>query len=141
MKIEGVNQQHHFSGQLNTNRQGSQQRAAIAVEEIQSRQKNPMDETKSKQKNVMDETQFRENPMKKEVDQERLMPIIDQANKSFEAFDRRFEFSFHEKTNAIMIKVIDRNNDEVIREIPPEKLVNMMANMLEVAGLLIDERA
>ena len=47
----------------------------------------------------------------------------------------------HDKLNVVMVKVIDTSTDEVIREIPPKKLLDMVANMLDVAGLLMDDRA
>jgi flagellar protein FlaG len=43
-----------------------------------------------------------------------------------------------EKAN--MVKVIDINTREVIREIPPEKILDMVATMLEMAGIIVDER-
>ncbi|HHY78507.1 MAG TPA: flagellar protein FlaG, partial [Clostridiales bacterium] len=52
----------------------------------------------------------------------------------------RFEYSIHEATKQIMVKVIDKETDEVIREIPPEKILNMVAKMWEIAGLIVDER-
>ena len=39
-----------------------------------------------------------------------------------------------------MVKVINSINDEVIREIPPEKILDMVAHMLEIAGIIVDER-
>jgi len=39
-----------------------------------------------------------------------------------------------------MVKVIDINTNEVIREIPPEKILDMVATMLEMAGIIVDER-
>lgn len=71
---------------------------------------------------------------------EDLQDALDQANKSFEPLNRHFEFSSHEKLDRTMVKVINTKTDEVIREIPPEKLVDMVANMLEIAGILVDER-
>jgi uncharacterized FlaG/YvyC family protein len=53
----------------------------------------------------------------------------------------RFEFSVHEGTEKIMVKVIDEGTDEIIREIPPEQILNMVAKMWELAGLLVDKRA
>jgi flagellar protein FlaG len=35
---------------------------------------------------------------------------------------------------------VDSNTKEVIREIPSEKILDMFASMLELAGLLVDER-
>jgi flagellar protein FlaG len=39
-----------------------------------------------------------------------------------------------------MVKVIDNETQEVIQEIPPEKILDMVAKMWEVAGILVDER-
>lgn len=75
----------------------------------------------------------------KTIPKEQLINAVEEANKSFESFDRRFEISVHEKTNRIMIDVINSENDEVIREIPPEKLLDMVGYMMEMAGLILDE--
>ena len=40
-----------------------------------------------------------------------------------------------------MVKVVDPNTDKVIREIPPEKILDMVAKMWEVVGLFVDEKA
>lgn len=77
---------------------------------------------------------------KKPMSQEKAVDTIEKANKAFIAFDRRFEFSIHEKTRQIMVKVIDVNNDEIIRELPPEKVLDMVAAMWEIAGILVDEK-
>jgi uncharacterized FlaG/YvyC family protein len=44
------------------------------------------------------------------------------------------------KPDDIIVKIIDTDTKEVIREIPSEKILDMFANMLELAGLLVDER-
>lgn len=75
---------------------------------------------------------------KKDLSEEEVIMAIEKANKDFEIYDTRLEFSIHEKTKEIMIKVI--RNDEVIREIPPEKILDMVAQMMEMAGLLVDEK-
>ena len=70
-----------------------------------------------------------------------LLRGIKAANDSLESYNRKTEFSIHEKTGDIMIKVYDTRTNEVIKEIPPQKIKDMIANMLERAGLLIDKRA
>ncbi len=49
------------------------------------------------------------------------------------------EFSYHEDTKRVSIKVINTDTDEVIREIPPEEALDMLSKMWEVAGILVDE--
>ena len=52
----------------------------------------------------------------------------------------RCSFKYHEETNRISITVIDKETDEVIKEIPPEKTLDMIAKAWELAGLMVDER-
>lgn len=52
----------------------------------------------------------------------------------------RCEFSYHEETHRVSIKVLNKETDEVIREIPPEKSLEMLQKMWEMAGILVDEK-
>ncbi|WP_353092985.1 flagellar protein FlaG [Tissierella praeacuta] len=76
----------------------------------------------------------------KRFSEEDAIDLIEKANKDFVAYDRRFEFSIHEKTKEIMVKVIDVTTEEVIRELPPEKILDMVAAMWEVAGIIVDRK-
>lgn len=69
-----------------------------------------------------------------------LIDAIEKANKAMVSANRALEFSIHEKTKEIIVKVVDTESKEVIREIPSEKILDMVANMLEMAGILVDER-
>lgn len=69
-----------------------------------------------------------------------VIDAIEKANKAITGANRQFEFSIHEKTKEIMVKVIDTNTREVIREIPPEKILDMVAKMWEMSGIMVDER-
>ena len=50
------------------------------------------------------------------------------------------EFGYNEPTNRITIKIKDKDTDEVIREIPSEKALEMLAKAWELAGILVDEK-
>jgi flagellar protein FlaG len=69
-----------------------------------------------------------------------IQSSIDKVNHTFEIQRRSVRFKIHERTNEVMVKIVDADTEEVLREIPPEKLLDMFANMLELAGLLVDER-
>ncbi len=49
-------------------------------------------------------------------------------------------FGIHDKTNRVMIKIVDKDTKEVIKEFPPEKTLDMIAKAWEMAGILVDER-
>lgn len=72
--------------------------------------------------------------------EQQVISAIEKANKQFRTFDRKLEFSIHEGTKEIMVKVINTADDSVIREIPSEKVLDMVAHMWEIAGILVDEK-
>jgi flagellar protein FlaG len=69
-----------------------------------------------------------------------VIEAIQKANKAILGGNRRFEFSIHEQTNEIVVKVFNSETDELIREIPNEKILDMVAKICEMAGLFVDER-
>ena len=75
-----------------------------------------------------------------EVSPDKVKEAIDEINKKIRPTNTQCEFKYHEKTNRISITVRDRGTDEVIREIPPEKTLDMIAKSLELAGILVDEK-
>lgn len=72
--------------------------------------------------------------------EEKIIKAIEEANKKLVNVDTTLEFSIHERTKQIMVKVIDKGTEEIIKEIPSEKVLNMIADMYEAAGLMIDEK-
>ncbi|PYG89126.1 flagellar protein FlaG [Ruminiclostridium sufflavum DSM 19573] len=69
-----------------------------------------------------------------------VIEAIEKANKAIQGGNRKFEFSIHEETNQIMVKVYDSDTNELIKEIPNEKILDMVAKICEMAGILVDER-
>lgn len=74
------------------------------------------------------------------MDEKHWIKLIERANKALSGGNRSFEFSIHEATKEIVVKVIDKDTSEVIREIPNEKILDMVAKMWEMAGIFVDER-
>jgi flagellar protein FlaG len=50
------------------------------------------------------------------------------------------KFGIHEKTDRVTIKLVDKETQEVIKEFPPEKTLDMIAKCMEIAGVLVDEK-
>lgn len=81
-----------------------------------------------------------ENEKNIPVNEEQIKNIIEQANKSLAACSTRLEFTIHEKTKEIIVKVLNTDTGEVIKEIPSEKSLDRFAEVLENNGLLVDEK-
>lgn len=77
---------------------------------------------------------------KREMALEDVFRQAEDANVQLKAYDRRLEFSVHDETHKIMVKVIDTIDDSVIREIPSEKALDMLAYVWKMTGILVDEK-
>jgi len=55
-------------------------------------------------------------------------------------YNSEVAFGFHEKTNRVTIKIIDKETKEVIKELPPEKTLDLIAKAWELAGIMVDEK-
>ena len=73
------------------------------------------------------------------------MPTNEQLKRAVEEINKKANnsaaiFGVHEDTNRITIKIVDKESKEVIKEFPPEKTLDMIAKVWEMAGLMVDEK-
>lgn len=71
---------------------------------------------------------------------DQLKKAIAEMNRKINNSNEEAVFGVHEDTNRIMIKIMDKETKEVIKEFPPEKTLDMIARIWEMAGLLVDEK-
>ena len=69
---------------------------------------------------------------------EQMKDAVAQMNKKME--NSEAIFGIHEGTNRVTIKIVDKDTKKVIKELPPEKTLDMIAKVWEMAGLLVDEK-
>ncbi|MEK4055117.1 flagellar protein FlaG [Paenibacillus sp. FSL F4-0087] len=74
------------------------------------------------------------------MDQEKIIADLQKAIRAIQGPQKAFEISMHEQTHTIMIKVLDKESGDLIREVPPEKILDLAARMMEISGLIIDEK-
>ena len=63
---------------------------------------------------------------------------VEQLNKNMSHSEA--VFGIHEATNRVTIKIVDKDTHKVIKELPPEKTLDMIAKVWELAGILVDEK-
>lgn len=75
------------------------------------------------------------------VSEKALMGAIEAANKAAEGSQHKFNFKLHEATGDFIIQVISSETREVLHEIPPEKLIDLVEKLKELAaGVFVDEK-
>ena len=71
---------------------------------------------------------------------EEIRKKVDQINKEMLEQNSEAIFGIHDETNRVTIKIVDRNSKKVLKEFPPEKTLDMLAKLWEVAGIMVDEK-
>lgn len=74
------------------------------------------------------------------IGEEQLYRAIERAVKAMQGPETSIQMHVHEKTHAVVIKVFNKETGDLIREVPPEKTLDLVAKMMEFAGILIDEK-
>ena len=62
------------------------------------------------------------------------------VNKFLEISHTNVQFKLHEKLDRYYVTIVDSDTKEVIKEIPPKKLLDLHASMLEYVGILVDDK-
>ena len=73
-----------------------------------------------------------------QVTNEQIRKTVEEINKK--AMNSEVQFGIHEATNRVTIKIVDKKTKEVIKELPPENTLDMIAKAWEIAGILVDEK-
>lgn len=76
----------------------------------------------------------------KNMDSKDTKKAVDKLNKLLEDTPTHLEYEIYGKLNSVMIKVVDDNTKEVVKEIPPKKIVDMVDKLCELAGLFMDKK-
>ena len=70
---------------------------------------------------------------------EEIRQVLREIQSASRAFNKRLSFRYHEELDQVVVKVIDRETDKVIKELPPSELQRVHLRIREALGLLIDE--
>ena len=65
-----------------------------------------------------------------------IRKAVDEINKK--AHNSEAVFGIHEATNRVTIKIVDKDTKKVLKEYPPEKTLDMIAKVWEMAGQVTD---
>jgi len=103
----------------------------------------PVTETLS---TIVDKVEVIENkPV--EVSQEKINNQIEEIQQFNQSIDRSLQFEVDEELGVTIVRVIDKETDELIRQFPPEELINLSRRLKELneqssgsSGVLLQEK-
>jgi flagellar protein FlaG len=73
------------------------------------------------------------------VSEKALNKSVEVVNQAFSRADEHLSFKVHKETNRIMVRLVDNKTEQVLREFPSEKFLDLVADLMKLAGLQVDE--
>ena len=77
---------------------------------------------------------------REEVPREEVEQAAEKLNRLMGLVERRLKFEIHDKSHRVMVKIIDEKSGEILREVPPKKILDMLSSFAEYVGLLVDKK-
>lgn len=74
-----------------------------------------------------------------EISREDVEAMVEALKDLTETLQTKLNFSVDSGTNSIVVKVIDKNTDEVIKQIPPESMLELQEKMQDLTGFLLSD--
>jgi len=81
---------------------------------------------------------YQNSAQSQQAQKAKIEKAVEEINKK--AHNSEAIFGVHEETNRVTIKIVDKETKEIIKEFPPEKTLDMIAKVWEMAGLFVDEK-
>ncbi|MEK5483867.1 MULTISPECIES: flagellar protein FlaG [unclassified Viridibacillus] len=83
---------------------------------------------------VQQHSQQEEQPTKETIER-----AVNALNEFMEFHNKSSKFVLHDGLNRYFVQVVDAKTDEVVREIPPKKLLDAYYTMQKYLGMVVDE--
>ncbi|WP_046174406.1 flagellar protein FlaG [Domibacillus indicus] len=75
------------------------------------------------------------------LQEEELQKFTDQVNTFLQPTQTHIQFEYHEDLQEYYAVIVDNNSEEIIKEIPSKKILDMYAAMTEFIGFFFDKKA
>lgn len=72
-------------------------------------------------------------------DKSEILSAADLVNRTMEIYRTELRFVLDEESGEFMVRVINSTTGEVIREIPPEWVLKIVADVKKMLGIIIDK--
>lgn len=77
----------------------------------------------------------------KPLDKKELSELTSEMNKFLELVNSDIQFVLHEKTQRLIVRVVDVRENKVLKEFPPHEMLDTLAKIRDYVGLLLDKKA
>lgn len=74
------------------------------------------------------------------INTKEIKTVVDALNNLIDPLRTNLKFEYHEELNEYYVTVVNPLTNEVIKEIPPKKMLDIYAEMVGLVGILVDKK-
>jgi flagellar protein FlaG len=71
----------------------------------------------------------------------RTRKLVEEVQDYLDNINIQLSFDIHEKTGDMVVQVLDRETGDLIRQLPPEELLDLKDKLSELRGVLFHQKA
>lgn len=75
-----------------------------------------------------------------EITKEKLQKAVETVNEFLQINHSSSKFVLHDGLERYFVQVVDAKTEEVVKEIPPKKLLDAFYEMQKLLGMIVDEK-
>ncbi|EAZ84846.1 flagellar protein FlaG [Lysinibacillus fusiformis] len=75
-----------------------------------------------------------------EISKEKLQHAVDTVNEFLQINHNASKFVLHDGLDRYFVQVVDTKTEEVVKEIPPKRLLDAFYEMQKLLGMIVDEK-
>jgi flagellar protein FlaG len=84
------------------------------------------------------EQQVQDAQEKRDVKPEELQKLIEEVRKKFDMLSKYLKIDIDQELEIPVVKIMERDTNRVIRQIPPDYLLELMKRIDQLLGLLVE---
>ena len=107
----------------------------ISVDKLQSVQNTTENTGTKENKDSLNQTNGQQ------MTTEEVKEVIESFQEMSETIQTKLSFSVDEENNEIVVRIFDKESEELIRQFPSEEMLSLQGKMSDLAGFLFDQKA
>ena len=88
-----------------------------------------------------EEDPLKEREEREPMDEESVSYMMQELNELMSKINCNLQFQYHKEVNMMSVRMLDKKTHEVIKEVPPEEMLDQMAKAREWLGAFLDKNA
>lgn len=77
----------------------------------------------------------------KNLTEKEVGKAVDKLNKLLEDKATHAEYEVYGKAKDLIVRIVDNKTKEVVQELPPKQIIDMIDKFCELAGMFVDKKA